>query len=69
MTVDLLRIIGYNIAAATRETHEKGFIHRDIKLANILLKKDENGKFYDAKLSDFGTARACKDVAETILGT
>lgn len=45
------RII-YCIADAVSLIHSKGITHRDIKLANILLKKD-----YQIKLADFGFAK------------
>jgi serine/threonine protein kinase len=40
------------IANAVSYLHERGIAHRDIKLANVLLKKD-----YTIKLADFGFAR------------
>lgn len=45
------RII-YCIADAVCLIHSKGIAHRDIKLANILLKKN-----YEIKLADFGFAK------------
>ena len=45
------RII-YCIADAVSLIHSRGIAHRDIKLANILLKKN-----YEIKLADFGFAR------------
>ena len=43
---------------------KKGIVHRDLKLANILL-----GKGYEPKLCDFGFARAQDDHMESFLGT
>lgn len=40
------------IAQAIQHLHQKGIAHRDIKLANILVKKD-----YTIKLADFGFAK------------
>jgi serine/threonine protein kinase len=40
------------IVDAVRLLHSKGIVHRDIKLANILMKKD-----FTIKLADFGFAR------------
>lgn len=40
------------IAQAVAHLHSKGIAHRDIKLANILLKRD-----FTIKLADFGFAR------------
>jgi serine/threonine-protein kinase ULK/ATG1 len=45
------KIIGC-IADALRHLHARGIAHRDIKLANVLLKKD-----FTIKLADFGFAR------------
>lgn len=45
------RII-YCIGDAVSLIHSKGIAHRDLKLANILLKKD-----YQIKLADFGFAK------------
>jgi serine/threonine protein kinase len=45
------KIIGC-IAEAVRHLHARGIAHRDIKLANVLLKKD-----FTIKLADFGFAR------------
>lgn len=47
----MAKIIFSQIAHAVKHVHDKGFAHMDIKLENILL--DE---YFNAKLSDFGTA-------------
>ena len=59
------RII-YCIADAVSLIHSKGIVHRDIKLANILLKKD-----FKIKLADFGFAKAFNEdvLMETYCGT
>ena len=59
------RII-YCIADAVFLIHSRGIAHRDIKLANILLKKD-----YKIKLADFGFAKTYSDnlLMETYCGT
>ena len=45
-----------------------GYLHRDIKPQNILLKKDKTGNnMY--KLADFGFAKKNEDVGGTVLGT
>lgn len=45
-----LRVL-YQIVQAVKYIHDKGIVHRDIKSANILLKKD-----FTVKLADFGFA-------------
>ncbi|VTS07260.1 bifunctional serine/threonine-protein kinase/ABC transporter substrate-binding protein [Tuwongella immobilis] len=64
-------IIGWQIADALATIHERGTIHRDIKLANIWLCAPDA----QVKLLDFGLARAYNDAmnlstaAGTMLGT
>lgn len=59
------RII-FCIADAVSLIHSKGIAHRDIKLANILLKKD-----FKIKLADFGFAKSFNEdvLMETYCGT
>jgi len=54
--------IGIAVASALDVVHASGLVHRDIKPGNILLTHDG-----DAKLSDFGIARALR--AERITGS
>jgi len=63
-------IITQQIASALQYAHEKGFIHRDVKPANILF--DQHG---NACLTDFGVAKATSaattnlTVAGSVIGT
>jgi len=55
----------YNIIIdAIAYLHERGLMHRDIKLENILLFDNDL-----IKLSDFGWACQCLDKKDTICGT
>ncbi|WP_394618212.1 serine/threonine-protein kinase [Lentzea sp. JNUCC 0626] len=57
MSVDEVRRIGSALADALAHVHERGFVHRDVKPANILLDDDNL-----PRLTDFGLARAA-DIA------
>lgn len=50
--VNILR----QIASALGYAHHQGFVHRDVKPANILFRNDNS-----AVLTDFGIAKACED--------
>lgn len=48
--------------------HRNGYLHRDIKLQNILVKKNGNGP-NTYKLADFGFSKRLENVNGTVLGT
>ena len=55
--------------------HTTGYVHRDIKLQNILVKYEEKDKavflilIQRYKLADFGFAKKQNDLGGTLLGT
>src|SRR5688572_5259365 len=55
--------IGIETARALQFAHDHGIVHRDIKPANILIGEDG-----DARVADFGIARAATDVGATTSG-
>ena len=56
---DLVR----QIAAALAHLHSRGVMHRDVKSANVLLTRGEEGAL-TAKLADFGSARSVLRVSD-----
>lgn len=51
---------GVQLAEALHEVHEAGIVHRDVKPANVMIRKGSD----DLKLMDFGVSRALDDDAE-----
>jgi serine/threonine protein kinase len=60
---DAVRRVGLHVARALDHVHRAGYIHRDVKPANVLL--DDDGR---ARLADFGIARAVEGTAVTTTG-
>jgi hypothetical protein len=57
LPVDEVIFVGKEVAGALDAAHRTGIIHRDIKPSNILLEV-EGGTIREARLADFGLARA-----------
>jgi serine/threonine protein kinase len=60
---EITALIGIKLAQALHYAHELGIIHRDLKLENVMLRRDG-----ELKLMDFGIARFLDEVNLTITG-
>jgi serine/threonine protein kinase len=61
------------VADALRYAHANGLIHKDLKPSNIMISKDEDGKWNKMTLIDFGLAQDNRKIkltdGEIVLGT
>ena len=64
---DSIRVAA-QIAGALAHIHRKGIVHRDVKPANILVRRDDDGRV-TAKLADLGIARLADATRLTAAGT
>jgi len=60
---EVTTLVGMRLARALEYAHELGIIHRDLKLENVMLRKDGT-----LKLMDFGIARFLDEMNLTITG-
>lgn len=56
MTSNDCKKVFHQAMAAIAYCHQNNVVHRDVKLDNILLSVDHEGKVFDVKLADFGKA-------------
>lgn len=58
---EVLRNWARQLLSALAHIHEKGYIHQDIKLENVLVKLDSDLLASEIKLVDFGLSGIIKD--------
>jgi len=56
MTSNDCKKVFHQCMSAIAYCHQNNVVHRDVKLDNILLSVDHEGKVFDVKLADFGKA-------------
>jgi serine/threonine protein kinase len=63
--------LGFDLAEGLDYMHESGFLHRDVKPANVLISSQRSARPVVAKLTDFGIAAAIgqPDLSEYTVGT
>ncbi|MCD6109637.1 serine/threonine protein kinase [bacterium] len=61
------------VAEALRYAHSHGLIHKDLKLSNVMISRDEDHKWTQIKVIDFGLAQDNRRIkltdGEVVLGT
>jgi len=64
--------IGLQIILGLYYLHRKKILHRDLKCANVFLKKDDSQPYFSVKIGDLGVAKLLETstaFAQTIVGT
>lgn len=56
-----------DIANGLEVVHRHGYMHRDLKLENILVHRENDQLFF--KLADFGFSKKVQESQNTVLGT
>jgi serine/threonine protein kinase len=64
--------LGLQVILGLYHLHEQHILHRDLKSANVFLKKDDSQKYFSVKIGDLGVAKLLETstaFAQTIVGT